>query len=103
VSDVQFVLSHNGCTTLAQQLVVMKQGTCNGILNSSHTNHRWVLADAVKHLLERRTTFQLYLLSLEVQVCCDIVERTYQSLYCNPFHILFLAYYLKKIRFHLVE
>ena len=88
VSNVQLVLAYHRCAAVAQQLVVVKQATCYCILNSQHTYSCGILFYLLEHLFESATTNKLYLLSLEVKVCRYIVERPYQSLYCNSFHYL---------------
>jgi len=45
------------------------------------------LLDLLEHLFEGAAANQLNLFPLEVKVCRDVVERPYQSLYCNSLHI----------------
>ena len=96
VGDVEFVLPHYTGTTVAQQFIVMQQTTCNRIFDGKHANGCGILLDVLKDLFEGRAADELYLFSLEIQVCRDIVERPDQSLYGNSLH---LNYYL--FTFHL--
>ena len=102
MGDVQLMLADNGRTAVAQQLVVMQQRAGNGILNGGQSYHRRVLAHAVEHLLEGGATDELYLLTLEIEVCRNVVERPYQSLYRYSLHrtLSFISLSLKKSRFH---
>ena len=74
VGDVQLVLADDGSTRVAQQLVVMQQRARNSVFYRQHADGRRVLLDRSKDLLERRAADQLYLLTLEVQVCCNVVK-----------------------------
>ena len=75
------------------------------IPNGHHAYHRRVLLHVAEHLLKRRAADQLYLLTLEIQVCRNVVERPYQSLYRYSFHIFVVVVVsvvvlIKKLRFH---
>jgi hypothetical protein len=78
----------------------MEQRACDGILDGEHTDGCGILLDAVEDLFKGRTTYQLYLLPLEIQVCRDVVERPDQSLYGNSLHIL-LFHLFTFLPFHL--
>ena len=64
----------------------MEQRPGYGILDGNHAYHRGVLTHVVEHLFESAAADELYLLPLEVQVCCNVVEWPYQSLYRYSFH-----------------
>jgi hypothetical protein len=85
--DMQFMLANDGSPRLAQQFVVMQQRTRNSILDGCHANHGGVLLNLREHLFKRGTADKLYLLAFEIQMCCDVVERSYQSLYSYSLHI----------------
>ena len=93
VSNVQLVLAYHRCTAVAQQLVVVQQATSNRILYGQHTYGSGILLYLLEHLFEGAAAYKLYLLSLEVKVCRYIVERPYQSLYCNSLHYLISPIY----------
>ena len=84
----------------------MQQRARNGILDSQHTDGRWVFLDVFKHLLDSATADELYLLSLEVEVRRNVVERPDESLYGYSLHLIYLRFadllLYKKLRFHLV-
>ena len=86
VGDMQFMLSNDGGPRLSQQFVVMQQGACYRVFDGCHTNHGGVFFKVVEHLFECSTAHQLYLFSFEIQMCCDVVKRPYQSLYCYSLH-----------------
>jgi hypothetical protein len=65
----------------------VQQRACYSVLDSQHADGCRVLLDRLKHLLEGGATYQLYLLILEKQMCCNVVKRPYQSLYRYSFHI----------------
>ena len=70
----------------------MQQRTGNGVLDGQHANGGGVLFDGGKHLLKRRAANQLHLVTFEVEMGGDVVERPYQTLYCNLSHILYIMY-----------
>jgi hypothetical protein len=94
VSDVQLMLAHHGGATVAQQLVVVKQAACNGILNGRHANDRRVLGNALVDLLKRLATDELQLLTLKILMGGNVVKRPYLALYCYSLHLLILYFAL---------
>ena len=88
VGDMQLMLAHHRCATVTQQLIVMQQRAGDCVLYGQHADGCRILLDIGKHLFESRTADQLYLLSLEVQMCGNVVKRSYQSLNGNSLHIL---------------
>ena len=88
MGDMQLMLTHNGGTTVAQQLIVMQQRTSDSILNGQHANGCRVLLHVTEYLLEGVATDELYLFILEIEVSSNVVERPYQSLYRYSFHLI---------------
>ena len=88
VGDVQFVLTYYRCAAIAQQFIIVQQTTSNRILNCQHTYDSGILLYLLEHLFESATTNKLYLFPFEIKVCRYIVERPYQSLYCNSLHYI---------------
>jgi len=70
----------------------MQQRTCNGILDSHHSNHRWVVGNLAEHLFKGVTIYALHLLGVEILVSSYVVERARDALYGNSLH----TYYNKK-------
>ena len=87
VCDVQLMLTHDGRAWVGQQFVVVQQRAGNGILYRRHADDRRVFLNVVEHLFECRAADKLYLLTLEIQVCRNVVERPYQSLYRYSLHL----------------
>jgi hypothetical protein len=56
MGDVQLVLSDNRGSGVTEQLIIVEQGACNGILNGEHTDGRWVFLHVLEHLFEGGTT-----------------------------------------------
>jgi hypothetical protein len=83
------MLSDDGRARVAQQLIVVEQTSGDGILDGEHADGRGVLLDAGKDFLESAATDELYLFSLEKQVCCNVVERPDESLNGYSLHIFF--------------
>ena len=52
MGDVQLVLSDNRGSGVTEQLIVVEQGACNGILDGEHTDGSGILLDTVKDLFE---------------------------------------------------
>ena len=95
---MQFILPYHRCARLSEQVIVVEQRPCDGVLYCQHGYNRRITLYTFEHLLEGVTANQLYLLALIILVGCDVVERPYLSLYCNSLHLLFLSnIYLKKI------
>ena len=90
------MLTDDGSARVAQQLIVVQQASGNGILYGEHTYHRRIILHVGEDILEGGTADQLYLFTLEKQMCRDIVKRSYQSLYCYSLHILFILYILNE-------
>jgi hypothetical protein len=53
---VQLMLTNSRRAAISQQLVVVQQRTCYGILDGQHANGRGVLLHLLKHLLKSGTT-----------------------------------------------
>ena len=87
VRDMEFVLTNDRGSAVAQQLVVVEQRASYGILDGQHTDGGRVFAHLTEHLLESRTTDELDLLSLEIEVGGNVMERTNQSLYRYSLHV----------------
>ena len=85
---MKFMFSHNSRAALPQQLIVVKQTSRNRILYGTDTNHGWIALDILKHPFEGGATYQLYLLTLEILMGSDVVERSQLSLYCYSLHCL---------------
>ena len=94
---MQLMLADNRRARIAQQFVIVQQTSRDGVLNGQHADGRRVLLHIGKDLLERRATDELYLLAVEVEVCRNVVERPYQSLYGYSLH---LPIFNNKSRFH---
>ena len=92
---MELVLSDNGRMRIPQQFVVVQQRACDCILNGEHADGCRILLEVLKDLLEGCTADQLYLFTLEIQVCRDIVERPYLSLNGNSLHILLLPFFFR--------
>ena len=91
VADVQFVLSHDGHATVAQEFIVMEQAARDGVLNGYHCHHLRVAAHLVEHLLEGFAAQQFHLFALEVLVGGNVVETALYALYGYPvFHLTYL-------------
>jgi hypothetical protein len=52
MGDVQLVLSDNRGSGVTEQLIIVEQGACNGILDGEHTDGCGILLDTVKDLFE---------------------------------------------------
>ena len=92
MSDVQLMLAHDGGARVAQQLVVMQQRTSNRILDGQHSDACRVFLHLCKHLFKGTAAYQLYLLTLKVEVGGNVVERPYQTLYRYSLHISILNF-----------
>ena len=88
VGDVQFMFSHNSGARVAQQLVVVEQTACNGVLDGGHSDDGGVSLDVLKHLFEGGAADELHLLALEMLVGSDVVKRSQQTLYGYSLHAL---------------
>ena len=86
--DVELVLAYDGSARIAEQFIVVEQGSGNSILNGYHADDRRVTLHVLEHLLESGAANELYLFTFEMLVGCHVVERTDESLYCYSFHFL---------------
>ena len=90
VLNVQFVLSHNGRSRRAQQLVVVQQRTGNRVFYRHQSDNGRVALDVLKHLLKRGATDYLQLLALKLLMGRNVVKRPQNALYGYSFHLLSL-------------
>lgn len=97
VFDAQLMLAHDGHRRLAQQLIVVQQRSCNGVLDGRHADGRRVLADGVEQLLERVAADELDVLVGEELVGGNVVVAAFYALYSNAFHLLsFISFLFTK-------
>ena len=89
--DVQLMLSHHRCPRLAQQVVVVQQRTGNGVLDSKHCYGCGIALHILKHLLERLAADELYLLTVEILMSCNVVKRPQFSLYSYSLHLWLMS------------
>jgi len=87
---VEFVLTHDACSRVAQQLVVVEQAAGNGVLDGHHANGGGVALDVLKHLFEGGAADELHLLTVEILVGGHVVERTHKALYRYSLHLSLL-------------
>ena len=79
VLNAEFVFANDGALMLAQEFVIVKQTSRNGVLNRHQSHHTIVLAHFAKDLLKGITANQ-------VDVCAEmlarrnVVERTWGAL-----------------------
>jgi hypothetical protein len=74
VLDAEFMFSHDGCATFAQQLIIVQQASCNGIFDGEHTDDVVVLMHLLEYFLEGIATYQFYFLVLEELVGSNVME-----------------------------
>ena len=86
VLDMQFMLTDHSGARVTQQFVIMEQTSCDSVFDGRHSYHCGVAPDIVIDFLEGGTADDLHLLTLEVQVCGDVVERPYSTLNGYTFH-----------------
>ena len=67
----------------------MQQRACNGVLDSHHSNDRWVVGNLLKHFFKGVTIYALHLFGGEILVCGNVVERASDALYGYSLHICY--------------
>ena len=92
VLDVEPVLPHHGGAALPEQLVVVEQTARDGVLDGGDSDDGRVALDVLEHLLEGGATDQLDLLSLEILMGGDVMERPQLSLYCYSLHFAYMSF-----------
>ena len=86
MGDMKLMLAHDSSARVGQQLIVMQQRACDGILYRHHCYRGRIVLHRLKHLFEGSTANELYLFILEIQMGRYIVERPCQSLYRYSLH-----------------
>ena len=94
---VQLVLTHDAHAALAQKLVVVEQAAGDGVFNRHHTEAGAVDAHLPEHVLERIAAHEPELLSFEILMGGNVVERTANALDGYLFHAV--LFQNKKSRF----
>jgi hypothetical protein len=74
VLDAEFMFSHDGCATFAQQLIIVQQASCNGIFDGKHTDDVVVLMHLLEYFLEGITTNHFDFLVREELVGSNVME-----------------------------
>ena len=83
--DAQLMFAYDGKSRVAQQLIVVQERTCNGVLYCYQRNHVGVLLHGKENLLESVALDEVKFFVLEEPVRCYIVEASPYALYCYLF------------------
>jgi hypothetical protein len=91
------MLTHNGGSAVAQQLVVVQQRAGDSVLDGGHANDGGVLTNVVVDLFKRLAADELQLLASKILVGSDVVKRPRLALYSYSLHASIIFHFsLKK-------
>ena len=100
VADAQLMFAYDSGSALPEQLVVVQQTACYGVLDGHQGNHIILVVKMCKHLLEGVAAEQFYILALEIPVGGNIMKTALDALYSYFSHSISLHEpYKRKSRF----